>query len=84
MSDHKCQVSTGRAVRLQILDAILDTPRANLLHRFSDRSLQEIEDEAMHLEAELRAEGRCRECGTPLPTTARDAMSRELSYVWGA
>jgi hypothetical protein len=81
---HSCQVSTAVAVRLQILDGVLDTPRHVLVDRFSDKTLQELEDEAHGITANLQSQHRCRGCGQPLPTRQLSTMSAELAYVWGS
>lgn len=86
MNRHICQATTARADRLQILEAVLGTPRKMLSWRYSDRELLEIEDEAVLLGRELEAEGRCTGCGhiEPPQISVRDTMDKALADLWGA
>jgi hypothetical protein len=83
---HLCGTTTTRAEELQCLEAILGTPRNQLSWRFSDRQLQEIEEDALRLGQALEAEGRCTHCGHKRGGhfKVRNAMDQALAELWGA
>jgi hypothetical protein len=86
MSHHLCQAPTTRAEELQILNAILGTPRNQLTWRYSDRQLMEIEEDAIRLGRDLEAEGRCTDCGHKRRgfSSVRNGMDKALAELWGA
>lgn len=83
--NHHCQSYSPRAERLQILNAILGTPRKWLVDRFSDAELQRIEDEAVAIGRELEAESRCTDCGGKVSRfhmSVDQRIATELKDLW--